>query len=70
MKERILIKKVRAGITYVNDYHRTYVEAPCGGYKQSGISRSLGKYSLEEFQEIKQINIRLNVEPNGWFPTN
>lgn len=35
-----------------------------------GISRSLGKYSLEEFQEIKQINIRLNVEPNGWFPTN
>lgn len=63
-----VIKKVRAGITWVNDYHPTYVEAPWGGYKQSGIGRSLGKYSLEEFQEVKQINIRLNVEPVGWFP--
>lgn len=63
-----VIKQVRAGITWVNDYHPTYVEAPWGGYKQSGIGRSLGKYSLEEFQEVKQINIRLNVEPNEWFP--
>ena len=63
-----VIKQVRAGITWVNDYHPTYVEAPWGGYKQSGIGRSLGKYSLEEFQEVKQINIRLNVVPVGWFP--
>ena len=63
-----VIKQVRAGITWINDYHPTYVEAPWGGYKQSGIGRSLGKYSLEEFQEVKQINIRLNVEPVGWFP--
>ena len=63
-----VIKQVRAGITWVNDYHPTYVEAPWGGYKQSGIGRSLGKYSLEEFQEVKQINIRLNVAPVGWFP--
>lgn len=62
-----VIKQVRAGITWVNDYHPTYVEAPWGGYKQSGIGRSLGKYGLEEFQEIKQINIRLNVQPVGWF---
>ena len=63
-----VIKQVRAGITWVNDYHPTYVEAPWGGYKQSGIGRSLGKYSLEEFQEVKQINIRLNVAPVSWFP--
>lgn len=63
-----VIKQVRAGITWVNDYHPTYVEAPWGGYKQSGIGRSLGKYSLEEFQEIKQINIRLKLEANEWFP--
>ena len=62
-----VIKQVRAGITWVNDYHPTYVEAPWGGYKQSGIGRNLGKYGLEEFQETKQINIRLNVEPVGWF---
>ena len=62
-----VIKKVRAGITWINAYHPTYNEAPWGGYKQSGIGRSLGTYGLEDFQEIKQININLQVEPTGWF---
>lgn len=62
-----VIKKVRSGITWINSYHPTYNEAPWGGYKQSGIGRSLGTYGLEEFQEIKQININLQVEPIGWF---
>jgi betaine-aldehyde dehydrogenase len=62
-----VIKKLRAGITWINSYHPTYNEAPWGGYKQSGIGRSLGTFGLEEFQEIKQININLQVEPVGWF---
>lgn len=62
-----VIKKVRAGITWVNMYHNTYNEAPWHGYKQSGIGSSLGTYGLDEFQEIKQININLQVEPIGWF---
>lgn len=62
-----VIKKLRAGITWINAYHPTYNEAPWGGYKQSGIGRSLGTFGLEEFQEIKQININLQVEPIGWF---
>lgn len=62
-----VIKKLRAGITWINTYHPTYNEAPWGGYKQSGIGRGLGTYGLEEFQEIKQININLQVEPIGWF---
>nr|WP_235888259.1 aldehyde dehydrogenase family protein [Neobacillus paridis] len=62
-----VIKSLRAGITWINSYHPTYNEAPWGGYKQSGIGRSLGTFGLEEFQEIKQININLQVEPVGWF---
>ncbi|MBM7649450.1 betaine-aldehyde dehydrogenase [Bacillus ectoiniformans] len=62
-----VIKKLRAGITWINSYHPTYNEAPWGGYKQSGIGRSLGTFGLEEFQEVKQININLEVEPIGWF---
>ncbi|TCP30619.1 betaine-aldehyde dehydrogenase [Scopulibacillus darangshiensis] len=62
-----VIKKVRSGITWINTYHPTYNEAPWGGYKQSGIGRSLGTFGLEEFQEMKQININLQVEPTGWF---
>lgn len=62
-----VIKKVRAGITWVNAYHLTNVQAPWGGYKQSGIGRSLGTYGLDEYQETKQININLAPEPIGWF---
>ncbi|MEM1506378.1 aldehyde dehydrogenase family protein [Domibacillus sp. 8LH] len=62
-----VIKKLRAGITWINTYHFTFNEAPWGGYKQSGIGRGLGTYGLEEYQEVKQININLSVEPIGWF---
>lgn len=60
-------KKIRAGICWVNTYHLTFNEAPWGGYKQSGIGRGLGTYGFEEFTEVKQININLQVEPVGWF---
>ncbi|MGD8189894.1 aldehyde dehydrogenase family protein [Brevibacillus ginsengisoli] len=62
-----VIKKLRAGITWINSYHPTYNEAPWGGYKQSGIGRNLGTFGFDEFTEVKQININLQVEPIGWF---
>ncbi|WP_019122651.1 aldehyde dehydrogenase family protein [Brevibacillus massiliensis] len=62
-----VIKKLRAGITWINTYHPTYNEAPWGGYKQSGIGRNLGTFGFDEFTEVKQININLQVEPIGWF---
>lgn len=62
-----VIKQVRAGITWVNTYHLTDIQAPWGGYKSSGIGRSLGTYGLDEYQETKQINISLNPEMIHWF---
>ena len=62
-----VIRKLRAGITWVNTYHPTFNEAPWGGYKQSGIGRDLGTYGFDEFLETKQININLNVVPSGFF---
>lgn len=62
-----VIKKVRSGITWINTYHPASIEAPWGGYKQSGIGRGLGTFGLEEFQEVKQINVNLQVEPSGWY---
>jgi betaine-aldehyde dehydrogenase len=61
------IKKLRAGITWINAYHPTYNEAPWGGYKQSGIGRELGTYGLDAYTEVKQININLAPGPVGWF---
>jgi betaine-aldehyde dehydrogenase len=60
-----VIKQMRAGITWVNTYHPTYSEAPWGGYKQSGIGRELGTYGLDEYTELKQINIDLTDRPLG-----
>ncbi|MED3564351.1 aldehyde dehydrogenase family protein [Bacillus xiapuensis] len=62
-----VIKKVRAGITWINAYHLTTIQAPWGGYKQSGIGRSLGTYGLDEYQETKQINISIDSKPIDWF---
>ena len=62
-----VIKKLRAGITWVNEFGPVYNEAPWGGYKQSGIGRELGTYGFDEFTEIKQVNINLKPAPTGWF---
>lgn len=62
-----VIKKVRAGITWVNAYHLTNVQAPWGGYKTSGIGRSVSTNALEEYQETKQININLDPKPIQFF---
>src|SRR5229473_3091451 len=38
------VKALRAGIVWVNHMQPTYVEAPWGGYKQSGFGRELGPW--------------------------
>lgn len=62
-----VIREIRAGITWINCYNPTYNEAPWGGYKRSGIGRELGIHGLEEYQEVKQININLNPGTVGWY---
>lgn len=62
-----VIKEIRAGITWINCYNPTFNEAPWGGYKKSGIGRELGIHGLEEYQEIKQININLTPGVVGWY---
>jgi betaine-aldehyde dehydrogenase len=62
-----VIKELRAGITWVNCYNPTFNEAPWGGYKMSGIGRELGVHGLEEYQEIKQVNINLTPGVVGWY---
>ncbi|MGE7877755.1 aldehyde dehydrogenase family protein [Peribacillus muralis] len=66
-KANRVIKKVRAGITWINSYHPTYNEAPWGGFKQSGNGRELGTFGYEAYTELKQINNNLDIQPTGWF---
>ena len=61
------VKALRAGIVWVNHMQPTYVEAPWGGYKQSGFGRELGPWGIEEYLETKQVYINLNEAPIGWY---
>ena len=62
-----VVKKIRAGVVWVNHMQPTYVEAPWGGYKQSGFGRELGPPGIEEYLETKQVHINLNEQPIGWY---
>lgn len=62
-----VVKRLRAGIVWVNHMQPTYVEAPWGGYKQSGIGRELGKWGVEEYLNVKQVYINLSEQPIGWY---
>ena len=61
------VKSLRAGIVWINHMQPTYVEAPWGGYKQSGFGRELGPWGIEEYLETKQVHINLNEAPIGWY---
>src|SRR5438874_782845 len=61
------VKSLRAGIVWVNHMQPTYVEAPWGGFKQSGFGRELGPWGIEEYLETKQVHINLNEAPIGWY---
>ncbi|MFY8216496.1 MAG: aldehyde dehydrogenase family protein [Chthoniobacterales bacterium] len=62
-----VVRKLRAGITWINSYHPTFNEAPWGGFKQSGIGQELGTYGYEAYTEVKQINTNLAPGRIGWF---
>jgi len=62
-----VVKAMRAGIVWVNHMQPTYVEAPWGGYKQSGFGRELGPWGMEEYLETKQVFVNLDEAPIAWY---
>lgn len=55
-----VVKKVRAGVISVNDNMPIHVEAPFGGFKQSGVGRELGMSALDLYTEIKNVYVSLS----------
>ncbi len=62
-----MVKRLQAGIVWVNHMQPTYVEAPWGGYKMSGIGRELGPWGAEEYLQVKQVHVNLNEAPIAWY---
>ena len=59
--------KLRAGIVWINCSQPTFVQAPWGGYKQSGIGRELGQAGFDAYFETKQITRFDRNEEWGWY---
>ncbi len=50
-------RRVESGVLSVNSHSSVHVEAPFGGFKQSGIGRDLGMAAMEGYTELKNIYI-------------
>jgi betaine-aldehyde dehydrogenase len=61
------IRRLRAGVVWVNHMQPAPVEAPWGGFKQSGFGRELGPAGLDEYLETKQVYINFDERPIGWY---
>ena len=62
-----MAKALKAGIIWINCSQPTFVEAPWGGYKQSGIGRELGQWGLNNYLETKQITQFNSKQPWAWY---
>ena len=48
-------RAVKTGNMSVNSSSSVHLQAPFGGYKQSGLGRELGMYAMEHYTEVKNI---------------
>ncbi len=61
-----LSRGIRAGTIWINSYMDGYAELPFGGYRESGLGRELGRFTLDEFTELKTIQLHLGPRTNWW----
>ncbi len=52
-----MARRMRTGTVWINDWHMLSLEAPFGGYRQSGVGREFGFEGLRAFTEVKRIRV-------------
>lgn len=57
---------IRAGTIWVNTFMDGYPELSFGGYKESGLGRELGRFAIDEFTELKTVQMHLGPRTNWW----
>ncbi|RYZ17403.1 MAG: aldehyde dehydrogenase [Myxococcaceae bacterium] len=62
-----MTRAVRAGTVWVNTYRQVAVQAPFGGFKESGYGRERGVESLREFLTTKNVMIDFGGEARDPF---
>jgi aldehyde dehydrogenase (NAD+) len=47
------------GMVNVNETPNTFPQTPFGGVKDSGVGREQGKYAIEEYTRVRNVNVNL-----------
>jgi betaine-aldehyde dehydrogenase len=50
-------RQVESGVLSINSHSSVHVEAPFGGFKQSGLGRDLGMTAMEGYTELKNVYV-------------
>ncbi len=61
-------RAARAGTIWTNTWMDGFAEMPFGGVKESGQGRELGRYGLDEFLEVKTVQMRIGRTRAPWVP--
>jgi betaine-aldehyde dehydrogenase len=59
--------QIDSGIIWINSYHTPFVNAPWGGFKQSGTGRELGPHGLAAYSQPKHLNTNAVMGELGWY---
>ncbi len=59
-------RQIRAGTIWINCFMDGYAELPFGGYRESGLGRELGRFSADEFCELKTVQLHLGPHTSTW----
>jgi len=58
-------RRMEAGSVWVNDIHGSFVQAPYGGMKQSGIGREQGSLAIDDYLEWKTVYWEMSYASRG-----
>jgi acyl-CoA reductase-like NAD-dependent aldehyde dehydrogenase len=61
-------QRLEAGSIWINDIHGSFVQAPYGGMKQSGIGREQGSIAIDDYLEWKTVYQEMSYESRGARP--
>ena len=60
------VRRVHAGIVWTNSWMDGYTELPFGGVKESGLGRELDRFEIEEYLEVKTVQMRIGKTRAMW----
>ncbi len=62
----VVSRRVRAGTIWINTFMEGPAELCFGGYKESGLGRELGRFAIDEFTELKTVQLHLGPRSSWW----